>query len=154
LTPEQHNKYLSWAHFAHAGFSAFFMLLAMGFMTAIMMVDPKAPPAPFFAVVWVFFAAITALMVVPSLVAGYGLKKRKHWARTMCIVAGVLAATSAPIGTAVCIYTFWFLFSEPGKLLYDNPQRMLPQQRDVPWARRSEAKEEHYVAPPSPPDWR
>ena len=130
------------------------MLLAIGFMTAIMMVDPKGPPAFFFVFMWVIFAVMTVLMVVPSLVAGYGLKKRRRWARTMGIVAGVLAATSAPIGTAVCIYTFWFLFSEPGKILYDNPQRMLPHERDVPWTRQSEMKEERYVAPPSPPDWR
>lgn len=153
MTPEQHNKYLSWAHFAHAGISGFFMLLAIGLMTAIMMGERNGPPAFFFVFMWVIFAVMTVLMVAPSLVAGYGLKKRRRWARTMCIVAGVLAATSAPIGTAVCIYTFWFLFSEPGKALYDNQQRMLPQHRDMPWV-RSETREEQYVPPPSPPDWR
>ena len=33
---------------------------------------------------------------------------------------------SFPIGTAVCAYTFWFLFSEPGKSLYDRPRYALP----------------------------
>jgi TRAP-type uncharacterized transport system fused permease subunit len=154
LTAEQHNKYLSWAHFAHAAITALMMLFVLAFMTAAMTLDPNPAPAPFVVFLWVFFVAMTAVLTLPSIVAGYALLKRKRWAKIICIVAGVLASMSAPIGTAVCVYTFWFLFSEPGKMLYDNPQRMLSSSTK-PWVTHSSpTRDAQYVPPPTPPDWR
>ena len=116
--------------------------------------DP-GPPAAFFAFMWLFFAAFYGAMTVPSLIAGYGLLKKKRWAKVASIIAGVLAAMSFPLGTAVCVYTFWFLFSEPGKLLYDTPVSQLPPGRQS-WDAQSKRpeKEAEYVPPQSPPDWR
>ncbi len=103
-----------------------------------------------------FFGVMFSAMIIPSIVAGFALRKRKRYAKIASIIAGVMAAMQAPFGTAVCVYTFWFLFSEPGKSLYDNPQRMLPEARQAPWPVNKTAakKEEQYVPPPSPPDWR
>ena len=131
------------------------MVVMMAFMAIVISADPKGPPWPFMLFILLFMGLMTAVSIVPSLLAGYALRKRKRWAKTMSIVAGVMASMSAPIGTAVCIYTFWFLFSEPGKLLYDNQQQMLPQEREVAWSLRKPAvKEEQYLPPPAPPDWR
>ena len=155
MTPEQHNKFLSWAHFAHAGLTGGLMLLMMAFMIFVFNVDSKPPPPGFIAFIVLFIGLMTALTITPAILAGYALRKRKHWAKTMAIIAGVLAATSAPVGTAVCIYTFWFLFSDPGKILYDKPQRMLPQERVTPFTvPRAAEKEAQYAPPSSPPDWR
>jgi hypothetical protein len=94
-------------------------------------------------------------MTIPSLIAGYGLWKKKKWAKTASIIAGVLAAMSFPVGTAVCVYTFWFLFSNPGKVLYDKPVYSLPQGQQV-WGAQEigSQRENQYVPPKSPPDWR
>ena len=156
MTPEQHNKYLSWAHLGYAIITGLFMLLMMGFMTAMLSLDPKGPPAGFVVFMLLFMAGMFSIMIIPSIVAGYALKKKKRYAKTASIIAGITAAMQAPFGTAVCVYTFWFLFSEPGKALYDNPQRMLPEARQAaPWpVNKTAAKEEQYVPPPSPPDWR
>lgn len=155
MTPEQHNKYLSWAHLGYAGFSVFFMLLMMGFMFAMIRSDPNPPPAGFMVFMMLFFTVIFSIMIIPSIIAGFALRKRKRWAKVASIIAGVMAAMQAPFGTAVCVYTFWFLFSEPGKTLYDNPPRMLPEARQASWpVNKTAAKEEQYVPPPAPPDWR
>jgi Na+/proline symporter len=155
LTPEQHNKYLSWAHFGYAGISAFMTILVMGFMFFAFRMDPKGPPFEFVAFMMIFFGIMFSIMIIPSIVAGYALRKRKRWAKVASIIAGVTAAMQAPFGTAVCVYTFWFLFSEPGKSLYDNPQRMLPQERVTPFTvPRAAEKEAQYAPPPAPPDWR
>lgn len=131
------------------------MIFVLAIMTAAMSLDPNGPPAIFMVIMWVFFIFFTALMTIPSILAGYALRKQKPWARTMSIIAGVMASMSAPIGTFVCVYTFWFLFSEPGKVLYDNPQRMLPHEREAPWnVNASSTRKEQYVATPPPPDWR
>jgi len=155
LTPEQHNKYLSWAHLGYAAITSLFMLLMMGFMGAMLRTDPNGPPAGFIGFMVLFMGVMFSAMIIPSFVAAYALRKRKRWAKIASIIAGVMAAMQAPFGTAVCVYTFWFLFSEPGKSLYDNPQRMLPEARQAAWpVNKTAAKEEQYVPPPSPPDWR
>ena len=104
------------------------------------------------AFMWVFMGGFYGLMTLPSLVAGYGLLKRKPWARTAAIIGGVTAAMSFPIGTAVCAYTFWFLFSEPGKLLYDKQQYTLPLPGGLPVS--AQQRRDQYLPPPTPPDWR
>lgn len=154
MTPEQHNKYLSWAHFAHAGIVGLMMLVMLGFFTLAMRLDSQAPPWPLVLFIWLFLGVFGAVMVAPSVIAGYGLRKRRRWAKIASIIAGIVASMSAPIGTAVCVYTFWFLFSEPGKLLYDNPRHALPPLNEAWRGQAQPVKERQYVPPPSPPDWR
>jgi len=154
MTPEQHNRYLSWAHFAHAGFSGLIVVVMMAFFTLAISLDPQGPPWPIVVFMFLFMFMFTAILVAPSVIAGYGLRKKRRWAKTASIIAGVVASMSAPIGTAVCVYTFWFLFSEPGKLLYDNARHALPHGRESWSVPARDVKEHQYVPPPSPPDWR
>ena len=130
------------------------MIVGLAFFTAIMTFDPQAPPWPVMLIMWAFMGLFGAIMVVPSVVAGIGLRKKRPWAKTASIIAGVTASMSAPVGIAVCIYTFWFLFSEPGRLLYDKNRQALPE-RSPTWDFSSrDVKEHQYVPPPKPPDWR
>jgi hypothetical protein len=122
------------------------------FMT--LLPGPGGPPDGFIALVWVFMLFFLGIWCAPSFVAAYGLLKRRRWAKIAAIVAGVVSASSAPIGTAVCAYTFWFLFSEPGKLLYDQPQYALPAAQTNWQIDQTRQREVQYTPPPSPPDWR
>jgi len=163
VTPEQHNKYLGLSHLAHGGL---FLLMILGmlaaFTAAFWLAPPgspnQGPPAAFLGIMWVFFGGFYGLMLAPSFVAGYALLKRKRWAKPAAIVAAVTAAMSFPIGTAVCGYTFWFLFSEPGKLLYDRPQAALSQSppQSLNWEpiAKQLQRDSEYIPPPTPPDWR
>jgi len=54
-------------------------------------------------------SALFFVIGIPSLIAGIGLLKHKHWARVLAIVLAVLALASFPIGTAAGIYTLWVL---------------------------------------------
>ena len=160
MTPEQHNKYLGAAHLIHGGLFLLMVIGILGMMTAMFFFTPSGPgnappPAAFIGVMWVFMGAFYGLMLLPSFIAGYALLKRKRWAKVAAIIGGVTAAMSFPIGTAVCAYTFWFLFSEPGKFLYDRPQAALPPQ-SLNWqaAASHSQREPQYVPPTTPPDWR
>jgi hypothetical protein len=158
MTPEQHNKYLA---MAHAGYGAFFLLMltAMGALFfAVIMSDPQMGNAGsdvLFLFIVLFFGVFYSAMILPSFIAAYALFKRKKWARVASIVAGVFAGMSFPFGTAVCIYTFWFLFSEPGKFLYDKPAPALPPPPPT-WAPEqvSEPRQQSYALREKPPDWR
>jgi hypothetical protein len=152
-TPEQHNKYLAIAHIVHGGLYALMMIamLAMlGFFIFIEIEDSNAKGAPPPVILIIFFVAIVffyLLLVVPSFLAGYALLKRKRWAKIAALIGGVVSAMSFPLGTAVCVYTFWFLFSEPGKLLYDTTATSRPLEVD-------HEPDMRYMSGSTPPNWR
>ena len=163
-TPEQHNKYLAYAHLAYGTLSALFtlgilvMFGVMFFAIARAPVESSGPsplPPAFFLIFWLIFAAMYASFTIPSFVAGYALLKRKRWAKIASIIAGVLAAAFFPIGTALCVYTLWFLLSEPGRILYDTPTQALSPPPLFGVSRESiDQPEFQQHSSTTPPDWR
>lgn len=53
-----------------------------------------------------------AYWLLPGLLAGIGLLKRKSWARILALVVGFFSLFSFPLGTALAIYTFWVLLQD------------------------------------------
>lgn len=160
MTAEEHNKYLAYSHFAYGvltllftfGFLAIFSVMIFTIPNTPAAQGPPPPPDAFFAMFLIFFGLIYVGITVPSFVAGYALIKHKSWARVASIIAGVLAGMVFPIGTAVCVYTLWFLMSEPGKLLYGTPTNSLPAPLfDQVSIDQSEFRKD---APFTRPDWR
>jgi|SRR5689334_14353086 len=133
MTPLEHNKYLGIAHLAYAGFHLLMTIAMMAVMGAMVsqifdqahrMGDASSPK--FMAVILVFAGALQLLFGIPPIVGGYAFLKRRRWAKVAGIVSGVVAAMSFPIGTALAAYTFWFLFSEAGKQVYENTFPLSP----------------------------
>jgi hypothetical protein len=165
LTPEQHNKYLGWSHIAYAGFFALIfglmmLLFGAGIIGALLSEPgPTGPPAIMFVFMLLFMAVMFSLFTVPSFIAGYGLLKRKKWAKVWAIISAVLAGGQFPMGTAVTVYTFWFLFSDAGKQLFDQNNHALPPGKQT-WANQQwdydaqRQREGQYAPPQPPPDWR
>lgn len=65
---------------------------------------------------YVFAIGITAVYVigallftVPAIMGGYGMLKQRRWARKLVLVSAAVAALNVPFGTALAVYTFWFL---------------------------------------------
>ncbi len=52
---------------------------------------------------------VTGFSVVLSVIVGWSLLNRKPWARTLAIVAAVLALLTLPMGTALGTYTLWVM---------------------------------------------
>jgi hypothetical protein len=124
MTSQEHNKTLGICHLVYGGLHTLMMLAMVGFFiffAAVM--PPDGPPPAFFLLFGVFFFIYSLIFTVPAFVAGYALLKRKPWARTASIVAAVLEAMNVPIGTAVCVYSFWFMFSDAGKQFYEQVAR-------------------------------
>jgi hypothetical protein len=127
LTANDHNKLVAYAQLGHGTLhllSLIFVYGVMGMMFARIFDQAQRMgnefPSELISVILVFAGIINFLLTIPSFVAGYGLLKRRPWAKIAGIIAGVLAAMSFPIGTAVAVYTFWFLFSDVGKSIYDR----------------------------------
>jgi hypothetical protein len=158
---EKHNKLLAYAHLGYAGFQLLILALVYALMLGIFMAAPSpvGREAPvFMAVVLLFVFLVQLAFLAPSMVAGYGLLKRRSWARVAAMVAGAAASMSAPFGTAVCVYTFVFLFSESGKRFFEpgpppaRPVASLFAPPDPSEVRPADWRA--YAPPPEPPDWR
>jgi len=130
-------------------------LVMMGMFAGILSSAPGGAPFGMIFFLSVFIGLMYGFMTIPSFVAGYALLKRKSWARTAAIVGGVTAAMNFPIGTAVCVYTFWLLFSEPGKTMFDKTNYQLPAGSQW-WVNEAKDRQEQsqYSPPSTPPDWR
>ncbi len=120
---------------------------------------PTGPPAVMFVFMLLFMGVMFTLFTLPSFIAGYGLLKRKKWAKVWAIISAVIAGGQFPMGTAVTVYTFWFLFSDAGKKMFDQNNYALPPGRQT-WANQQwdydaqRQREGQYAPPQPPPDWR
>lgn len=72
-------------------------------------------------VVFAFALAFTVLFSVPKMIAGYGLRNEKSWARTWAIVASIMACMSFPFGTAIGVFGLVFIFGDDGKRYFGDP---------------------------------
>ena len=82
--------------------------------------DP--PPELILTILIVAFAfafIVTILFSIPKIIAGYGLRRDKPWARTWAIVASIMACLSFPFGTAIGVFGLVFLFGDDGKQYFD-----------------------------------
>ena len=63
-------------------------------------------------IVAIFVGGLLGVLSVPGIIAGYGLLRRKMWARYLALVVGFLSLFNVPIGTLVGGYTIWVLLPE------------------------------------------
>ena len=76
---------------------------------------------PFLIVIFSIAFVFTILFSIPKIIAGYGLRKEKPWARGWAIAAAIMACMSFPIGTAIGVFGLIFLFGDEGKRYFENP---------------------------------
>lgn len=160
MTPEEHNKYVGIANLAYGVIHILIMgvvgLFFLGMMDAVTRGpwNGERPPMSLFVLIMFFAVGLNVVMSIPSFVAGYAFLKRKPWAKIAGVIAAVMSAIRVPFGTAVSIYTFWFLFSAPGKILYDNLSQALPPAPPVDWSAADKSRKEQEYSGRTPPDWR
>lgn len=117
-----------------------------GFVFTQVPQNPNEPdPAVIMTILIVIFAfvfAFTVLFSVPKIIAGYGLRREKPWARTWSIIACIMAAMSFPIGTAIGVYGLVFLFGDEGRRYFESPEYG-----------RLQAENIRTLTPPQPNSW-
>ena len=161
MTPQEHNKFVGLAHVGYAGLHVLMMIVSLGFVGFMLgniynrSQEMGGPPPPtFLGVILVFAVIFNIATTIPPIVAGYALLKRRPWAKVAGIVGGVVAAMSFPIGTAVAVYTFWFLFSDVGKQLYDVKKKELPPPPPSEWQPTGRySADDGSVSYTPPPNW-
>jgi hypothetical protein len=132
MTATDHNRLIAFLHLGYAAFSvllmAGFSLMFMTFFGVAIAQDTRGagPPALAIGVMVAFMFVVYVAMAIPSALAGIFMLKQKKSAKVLGIIAAVLATMNFPFGTALCVYTLWFLFGEQGRALYDPPVTTAP----------------------------
>lgn len=134
MTGKQHARLLGLFFWLFTGLSIALILgIAIIYVSIFGFVLTQVPqkasdpdPAVIVSIMIVVFGlilAFTVLFSVPKIIAGYGLRKEKPWARIWAIIACVMACMSFPLGTAMGVYGLVFLFGDEGKRYFDEIER-------------------------------
>jgi hypothetical protein len=71
-------------------------------------------------------SSLLTLIIIGVLLTGlllsttYGLFKMRRWARILTLILSGLFVWLFPLGTALAVYTWWFMHSEGSKQLYSK----------------------------------
>jgi hypothetical protein len=121
---EQHVPVLGWIYIIS---SAFFLVLGLFLFLLLSGIGLFAasgdPDAPFIlAMIGIFVGGLMVVMGLPGILAGWGLLKRKNWARVLALIVGVINIFNVPIGTAIGVYTLYVLL-QPEAGAYFNGEK-------------------------------
>ncbi len=119
MRPQDHNKTLC---LVYSFLSVVFilLLLASPFIINNNVGDPHSPIGTGKLLTIIIVFCLVLLLTLLLLSTAYGLYKRKRWMRVTASILAVLFVWSFPLGTALAIYTWWFIYSEGRKQLYSE----------------------------------
>lgn len=131
MDKEKHIKIIAWLYILN---SALLILSAIGVLCSLTLTGLFSGEiagiviAPIVALVVAIFMVLLAL---PGLLAGKGLLEGKGWARVLAMILGALNFFSFPLGTALCVYTFWVLWGKDADPVFEAgyPHYHQPGQR-------------------------
>ncbi|HEX7707143.1 MAG TPA: hypothetical protein VF701_11860 [Thermoanaerobaculia bacterium] len=67
-----------------------------------------------------FVAALIGIISLPSIIAGWGLWRRKSWARILTMILAVLHLPGFPLGTAIGIYALVIMLNDETRVLLNE----------------------------------
>lgn len=113
----QHVDILGWLYIGMGVLCVAIAVLVGGGMGAIGLLSGDRDAAAGLGVIGAFVAVFVSLMAVPSLVGGWGLLKRKHWARILVLILSFFQLFGFPVGTLIGAYGFWVLMNDEVKAM-------------------------------------
>jgi multidrug efflux pump subunit AcrB len=120
MTAEEHNKTLATLHYIYGAMHG---LTLLGLLLLVIVFLMSSQAANLISTFWIvvsvviFVILLFAVGLFPLLV-GYGLTKRRRWAKPLGISLAIISLINIPIGTALGIYTLKFFRSAGGTKLY------------------------------------
>jgi len=120
MTAEEHNKTLATLWFIYGAMHG---LTLLGLLLLVFVVKFAAPGTELISTSWlvagllVFVVLLLVVGLLPVL-AGYGFRKRRRWAKPLGLSLAAVSLINIPVGTALGIYSIKFLRSEGGVKLY------------------------------------
>jgi len=115
----QHIDTVAWIHIAFGGLGVLAALAVGGLVGGAAFFADDAQTTGFMVLLAGFIAVVMGLLSVPSLVGGWGLLKRRPWARMLVLIVSFLNLLNVPLGTLVGGYSIWVLMNDESRhILY------------------------------------
>ncbi len=120
MTAEEHNETLATLWLIYGAMHG---LTLLALFLLVFVVKIATPGTKLISTLWitvgvVAFVILLLMVGLLPLLVGYGLKKRRQWAKPVGISLAVISLINIPVGTALGIYAIKFLRSEGGAKLY------------------------------------
>lgn len=107
-----HIKVLGWLYIIGSAIMLVFGLLGGGLAAIGSLASGDAEAAAAGSIIGLLIGIFSVVFGLPGIVVGWGLLKRKGWARILAIILGILNLINFPFGTALGIYSLWVLFND------------------------------------------
>ncbi len=111
----QHIDTVAWLHIATGALGIFAALAVGAIMGGVGLFSGDAQLAGILGLLAAFVMVLFSLLSVPALVGGWGLLKRKPWARLMVLIVSFLSLPGFPVGTLIGAYSIWVLMSDESR---------------------------------------
>lgn len=115
LSIRQHIDVVAYLHLALGALGVVGAFLVFGVMGGAGLLSGDAGAAATLGLVGGVIAGIAALLSMPALLGGWGLLRRRPWARVLVMIVSVLNLFGFPIGTAVGGYSLWVLMQDEAR---------------------------------------
>jgi hypothetical protein len=111
MSPRDHNRTVGIAHGLVGA------LALTGLVVAAVLEARRRPSDAAERLAWVLYVLPLPLL---QLFTAYSVFTIKRWGRTLALVFSVLYVLVFPLGTLLAAYTWWVLYGETGRQLYDQ----------------------------------
>jgi hypothetical protein len=120
MTAEEHNKTLATLHFIYGAMHGLTLagLLLLVLVVKVGTLEPNSISAFWITAGIIGFVVLLFAVGLLPLAVGYGLTKRRRWAKPLGLFLAAISLVNVPVGTALGIYSFKFFKSEGGTKLY------------------------------------
>lgn len=110
MTPRDHNRTLAVIH------GLLGVLVLVGLAVAALSEARRHPTIVLERLWWMPYVLPLPLL---HLLTAYGLLIVRRWGRVLALLFSILYVWLFPLGTLLAAYTWWVLYGEPGRQLYD-----------------------------------
>ena len=117
---EEHLKITAWLQIVSGGLLIVLAIFLGTILSVIGISSGEADAAGLMAAIGGVLGVVLGILSIPSLLGGWGLLRRKPWARTLVIILSVLNLLSFPVGTLIGGYSLWVLLNDDTKRLLDG----------------------------------
>ena len=133
MTAEEHNQTLATLHYIYGAIHG---LTLLGLLLLVLVVKMATPEVGAISTFWLTIGIVTFLVLLLAVgllpvIVGFGLRKRKHWAKPAAIALAIISLINIPIGTALGIYAIKFLRSEGGAEIYGRKSSAITTEVDL-----------------------
>jgi hypothetical protein len=125
----QHIDTVAWINIASGALGVLMALLVGGIIGGVGLFTGDAASAGILALIAAFVAVLFGLLSVPALVGGWGLLRRKPWARMLVLIVSFLSLPGFPIGTLIGAYSIWVLMSDESRQILSGRDSYPPLPR-------------------------